>query len=90
MINKSWDIYWKFFHENNDGPSHIDIKTNHPYYSHVKFIYRFPISECGNIDTWINNWFNPFRKEVISGRNPIHSLMKSLGHKKILEKKNGT
>lgn len=86
MRNKPWEIYWSFFHQNNDGPTHIDVKTNHPDYDHVDFIYRFSISDCGDIEDWVANWYNQFRDEVISGRNPIHLLMKSLGHKKCQKK----
>lgn len=85
--NRPWSVWWDFTWEIDEtGPSHIIIQSDHPDYQHIHYIYRFPITECedsaGHVDSWVEDWFNPFRDNLTSGRESIHTLMKTLGHKK--------
>ncbi len=81
MQNRPWGIWWDFSWELDEtGPSHIIVQTDHPKYQNVDYIYRFAIQDCeddsGYIDSWEENWFKPFRADVLSGRISINSIMK--------------
>lgn len=85
--NRPWSVWWDFTWEIDEtGPSHVIIQSDHPDYAQVHYIYKFTVAECedatGHVDHWIETWFNPFRDDVVSGRQSIHKLMKALGHKK--------
>lgn len=76
--NRPWGIWWDF---DND---HIKIQTNHPAYSHIDYIYKFPIKDFedshGFIDDKFDKWFNAFVDDVMSGRKSLHKIMKEINN----------
>lgn len=82
LANGHWSVWWDFTHDNPDG-MHVIVQSNHPDYDHVYAVYDFPvdsIAKNGYIDSWIEEWFNPFQADVESGRIVWHDLMRELGH----------
>lgn len=84
-MNRPWHVWWDFRWQNNDI-KWVVIQTDHPYYKHVDYIYRFAIDECedekGCIDNWVETWFDKFSLDIIEGRVNIHEIMKSEGYEK--------
>jgi hypothetical protein len=84
MMNRPWSIWWDFRWEGDHIVS-IVVQTDHPKYTHVDYIYCFPIKECedefGYVDTWVENWFTKFRDDVMGGRQSLHKIIKSLDKK---------
>ena len=82
--NRPWSVWWDFRNE-GDRVTHVVVQTNHPQYTHVDYIYRFPIAECanefGHVDGWVQDWFAKFESDITSGRISIHKVMRKLGYK---------
>jgi hypothetical protein len=86
---RPWGVWWDFRWNESVHDNRIKwvvIQTDHPDYLHVDYIHCLPVELCedksGHIDTWISNWFEPFREELESGKVSIHVLMKKLGYEK--------
>ena len=79
--NRPWGVWWDSVWE-GDHITHIVVQTDHPSYSKLDYIYKFPIKDCedefGYVDTWVEKCFRPFESDVISGRISIHKLIKEL------------
>jgi hypothetical protein len=85
MNNHPWNIWWDFVWSGADI-RWIAIRTSHPDYKHIDYIYMIPIELCedknGYVDEWIEKWFVPFNDKLVNGRESIHDLMNSLGYSK--------
>lgn len=80
-----WTIWWDTRWQNYEITD-IVVQTDHPNYQHVDYMFRFPLNECtdenGNIDKWIEEWFDPFVNSVKTGQHSLHKVMLGLGYRK--------
>lgn len=83
--NQPWNIWWNF-RRVDDKILWVVVQTDHPKYTHIDYIYRFPIDDLrstnGAIDEWVDSWFNPFQSDIKSGRKSLHKIMKSASYSK--------
>ena len=85
-MNRPWGVWWDFRWDGADL-KWIVVQTDHPQYKHVDYVYRFDIKDCadekGQIDKWIETWFDKFSLDITEGRVSIHEIMKKKGYEKI-------